>query len=137
LSERRVSQRSEAAARQVSVAHEGQVGTPLDRRHCMRVLVAVALSSLAACQGFVGGGHGDDDYVATLPDGPCSTGAVTGTLPGVTISIVAPSCVFHRGEAATFEYEVVVDGNAPAIDVPETGIPAIPRALHSPRASTR
>ena len=88
----------------------------------MRVLLAVALASLASlagCQGFVAGGDDTDDYVTTLPGGPCSTGDVTGTLPGVTISILSASCIYHRGQPATFEYEVVVDANAPAIDVPE------------------
>jgi hypothetical protein len=105
----------------VRVVRGAGVGTPIDRRDGMRLFLAVTLAALVGCQGFVNGSDDDVDYTATLPGGPCSTGDVTGTLPGVTISIVAPSCVYHRGQAATFEYEVIVDASAPAIDVPETG----------------
>jgi hypothetical protein len=86
----------------------------------MRMLAGLVLASVAACQGSVGSvdDAGLDAPVTTLPGDPCSTGDITGTLPGVTISIVSASCRYHRGQAASFEYEVVVDASVPAIDVP-------------------
>jgi hypothetical protein len=88
----------------------------------MRLPLILAL--LAGCQSLVGGSSDDqatgDAHVQTLPGGPCTTGAITGTLPGVAIEISSASCVYHRGQPAVFEYAVTIDGAFPAIDVPET-----------------
>jgi hypothetical protein len=64
--------------------------------------------------------EGGDAYVQTLPDAPCSVDNVTGTLPGVSITISSERCVYRRGERATFSYRVAADANVPAIEVPET-----------------
>lgn len=60
-------------------------------------------------------------YEQTLPDGPCAVENVTGTIPGVTLAIRSSSCVYKRGTAATFTYEVTTTANTPAITVPDSG----------------
>lgn len=90
---------------------------------------ALYLLAIAGCAGNapVGGdgGHTHRDappsYMQTLPDGPCAVEGVTGTLPGVTLTIRADSCVFERGTGGTFTYEVTATADAPAITVPDSG----------------
>ena len=57
----------------------------------------------------------------TLPDGPCAVEDVTGTIPGVTLTIRGDSCVFQRGSGGRFTYEVTATADAPAIMVPDSG----------------
>ena len=60
-------------------------------------------------------------YEQTLPDGPCALENITGTVPGVTLTVRSSSCVFKRGTPATFTYEVTTTGATPAITVPDSG----------------
>lgn len=60
-------------------------------------------------------------YQQTLPDGPCALENVTGTIPGVSLTVRSSSCVFKRGTSATFTYEVTTTGATPAITIPDSG----------------
>jgi hypothetical protein len=62
-----------------------------------------------------GGGTGGAGDGGSFP--ACSVLDVTGTIPGVKISIQSSRCVYHVGEAAEFTYEVTTDGTVPAIDI--------------------
>jgi hypothetical protein len=62
-----------------------------------------------------GGGTGGAGDGGTFP--ACSVLDVTGTIPGVSISIQSSRCVYHVGEQAEFTYEVTTDGTVPAIDI--------------------
>lgn len=63
----------------------------------------------------------DADDQPTLPGGPCAVENVTGAVPGVTLAIRSDSCVYKRGTAASFRYEVTASATAPAITVPDSG----------------
>jgi len=54
----------------------------------------------------------------TQGTGPCEVDNVTGTLPGVTISIHADECTLARGQAAHIVYTVTADATVPAIATP-------------------
>ncbi|NVB78176.1 MAG: hypothetical protein HOV81_07270 [Kofleriaceae bacterium] len=89
----------------------------------MRLVIAVV--ALAACEPSTVVSGGDDEpyhppYTQTLPDGPCAVENVSGTIPGVTLSIRADSCVYTRGTQAMFRYEVTTAA-ATAITVPDSG----------------
>ena len=60
-------------------------------------------------------------YEQTLPDGPCALENVTGTIPGVSLTVRSSSCVFKRGTPATFTYEVTTTAATPAITIPDSG----------------
>ncbi len=60
-------------------------------------------------------------YEQTLPDGPCALENVTGTIPGVSLTVRSSSCVFKRGTPATFTYEVTTTNATPAITIPDSG----------------
>lgn len=54
----------------------------------------------------------------TEADGvPCSVTGVTGTIPGVSLSIQSDRCVYHVGEAAVFTYQVTTDASVPTIEI--------------------
>ncbi len=58
-------------------------------------------------------------YTQTLPSGPCAVEGVTGAVAGVTLAIRSSSCVYPRGTAAHFTYEVTTSG-VPPLDVPSS-----------------
>jgi hypothetical protein len=72
------------------------------------LLATVLLASLAGC--------GKSPRCSLAPS--CKVEGVAGAVPGVKISISADKCRFAVGEAATFRYDIDVDGSAPAISVP-------------------
>jgi hypothetical protein len=59
-------------------------------------------------------------YTQTLPDGPCGVEGITGTIPGVTLTIRSSSCVYPYGTPATFTFEVTTAANVPPITLPNT-----------------
>lgn len=66
---------------------------------------------------------GPGDAAVVAPDvavTACAVENVTGTLPGVSISIFSDSCTYRRGQPATFTFRVVTTNAVPAIDVPAT-----------------
>ncbi len=71
----------------------------------------VLVTVMTAC-----GTRASSSEVASGP--PCGVKDVTGTLPGVRISIEADKCVFKVGEGGTFRYTVVTEASVPAIDIP-------------------
>lgn len=66
-------------------------------------------------------GSREDAQVETLEPVPCAVENVTGTLPGVSISISSPNCRLRRGTAGSFTYSVTTTSAVPAIDVPASG----------------
>lgn len=85
----------------------------------MRLLLAIV--ALTGCE--IGAGSADEhpSFTQTLPDGPCAVEDVTGDVPGVTISIRSDACVYARGTAAAFHYEVTASATTPAITIPDSG----------------
>lgn len=54
------------------------------------------------------------------PSEPCEVRDVTGSVPGVSITIQADSCVVLRGHGINFQYSVTTTAEVPAIAVPAT-----------------
>jgi hypothetical protein len=69
-----------------------------------KILLALAL---AACSG--------------KQDTSCAVENITGTFPGVSISVRGDTCTLARGQAAVFSYEVTVDPSVPAVLVHGSG----------------
>lgn len=89
----------------------------------MRLLLLL-LVGCTRTVGVAGDGGPDDNvppYVQTLPDGPCALENVTGTIPGVSLTVRSSSCVFKRGTPATFTYSVTTTAATPAITIPDSG----------------
>jgi hypothetical protein len=91
------------------------------------LLLSLPLPLLVGCSRTVGAGDDATDdaqvpgYEQTLPDGPCALANVTGTIPGVSLTVRSSSCVFKRGTPATFTYEVTTTAATPAITIPDSG----------------
>jgi hypothetical protein len=88
---------------------------------CCVLLAASAL--LYGCSSEVGGGgsgasSGSSSSSGSFDGGPpCEVTGVTGTIPGVTLSISSSRCVYKVGEAAEFTYEVTTDSTVPPIEI--------------------
>ncbi len=74
-----------------------------------------------------------------IPSGPpCSVEGITGSVPGVSLSIRASKCVFATGEAATFTYEVKTTDSVPVISIPASmGCGSCSRYSSDPVSLTR
>lgn len=82
----------------------------------MRYLALLAV--LAGCDS--SDRSGDNDGSVVLLGQPCSVDDVTGTLPGVSVSISSSSCLYRVGEPAQFTYRVTTTAAVPAIDIPDS-----------------
>lgn len=80
--------------------------------------------ALAACGGATTlppaethGDGGGDGSVTIAPGTPCSVEGVTGTMPGVSITIRSAKCRYSVGEPAELTYEVTTDASLPPLEI--------------------
>lgn len=75
------------------------------------VVAGVALAGCSSDANGGGGGGGGGNFP------PCSVTDVTGSIPGVKISIQSDRCTYHVGEPAVFTYQVTTDAAVPTIEI--------------------